>query len=293
MDTALRSSAERQLERKRYAAALAERQFNRVDPDNRLVAAELERRWEAALTEVGAAEEALAQQSSPQAIGQMGMGQVMHGKVVSLAGRLPHIWTDPATTDAQRKALLRCLIDKVVLDRGEYDVALARIVWRGGAISNIEVKMKVNSVVKLTRGTEMRDRVLDLARNGVPDEEIAATLTGEGHRSPNRENMVLPITVGRIRRGAGIQITERRTRWSHDTSLLSAPQIAARLNIPVNWIYVQIRQKRLLIDQQPTGAYLFQDTPSVLDAVRNLRQRFVKCLDLRICQPHQKGHQHA
>jgi hypothetical protein len=45
VDTALRASAERQLERKRYAAALAERQFNRVDPDNRLVAAELERRW--------------------------------------------------------------------------------------------------------------------------------------------------------------------------------------------------------------------------------------------------------
>jgi hypothetical protein len=43
VETALRTSAERQLERKRYAAALAERQFNRVDPDNRLVAAELER----------------------------------------------------------------------------------------------------------------------------------------------------------------------------------------------------------------------------------------------------------
>ena len=42
VDTALRASAERQLERKRYAAALAERQFNKVDPDNRLVAAELE-----------------------------------------------------------------------------------------------------------------------------------------------------------------------------------------------------------------------------------------------------------
>src|SRR4051812_39142969 len=55
VDAALRSSAERQLERKRYAAALAKRQFNRVDPDNRLVAGELERRWE----------EALAQQSVP------------------------------------------------------------------------------------------------------------------------------------------------------------------------------------------------------------------------------------
>ena len=44
VDTALRASADRQLERKRYAAALAERQFNKVDPDNRLVAAGFERR---------------------------------------------------------------------------------------------------------------------------------------------------------------------------------------------------------------------------------------------------------
>lgn len=102
----------------------------------------------------------------------------MQGKVVSPAGRLPHIWADSATTDAQRKALLRCLVDKVVLDRGDHDVALVRIVWRGGAVTNLEVKMKVNSVARLARGTEMRDRVLALAHDGMPDDEIADVLTG-------------------------------------------------------------------------------------------------------------------
>ena len=293
VDTALRTSAERQLERKRYAAALAERQFNRVDPDNRLVAAELERRWEAALSEVRVAEEALAHQSVPQSMAKIGMGTALHGKVIDLAGRLPHIWTDPAVMDAQRKALLRCLVEKVVLDRGEHDVARVRIVWRGGEVTDLEVKMKVNSVGKLTRGAEMLDRVLDLARDGIPDGEIAAVLTREGHRSPNCEDRVLPITVGRIRRDAGVPVIDRRTRWSHDTSLLSPPQLAVRLNIPVNWIYVQIRQKRLLIDQQPTGAYLFRDTQAVVDGIRNLRNHTISSLDLRICQPYKKGHQHA
>ena len=293
VDTALRASAERQIERKRYAAALAERQFNRVDPDNRLVAAELERRWEAALSEVRAAEEAFAQQGSPQPIAQMGLGKALHGKVVSLAGRLPQIWADPATTDAQRKALLRCLVDKVVLDRGDHDVALVRVVWRGGAVTSLEVKMKVNSVAKLTRGREMRDRVLGLARDGMPDDEVAAVLTSEGHRSPNCDNKVLPITVQRIRHSAGIRISEPRSRWSHDTTLLSAQELAARLKIPVNWLYVQIRQGRLVIDRQPSGAYLFQYTPGVLDAVRNLRNHTISHLDLRICQPHQEGHQHG
>jgi hypothetical protein len=184
VDTALRASAESQLERKRYAAALAERQFNKVDPDNRLVAAELERRWEAALSEVRAAEEALAQQASPQTIAHIGMGKALEGKVVNLAGRLPQIWTNPTTTDAQRKALLRCLVEKVVLDRREHDIASVRVVWRGGAVTDLEVKMKVNSIAKLTRGVEMRDRVLDLARDGMPDAEIATVLTSEGHRSP-------------------------------------------------------------------------------------------------------------
>jgi len=138
---AIRSDAEQQLERRRYEAALAERQFNRVDPDNRLVAAELERRWEVALKEARAAEEALARLKSPQAIAQITVGnKALNDKVVHLSGRLPEIWTDSSTTDAKRKALLRCLIDKVILDRGEHDVVRVRIVWRGGAVTEIEVK---------------------------------------------------------------------------------------------------------------------------------------------------------
>ncbi len=292
-DTALRSGAERQLERKRYAAALAERQFNRVDPDNRLVASELERRWEAALSEVRAAEDALAQLSAPKPLSRRVIGKPINDKIVVLAGRLPAIWADPATTDAQRKALLRCLVDKVVLDRGERDVALVRIVWRGGAISDVAVKMRVNAVANLTRGKEMRDRVLDLAGTGIPDDEIAAILTAEGHRSPNSADKVLPITVQRLRLGAGIKVATQRTRWEHDPSLLSPTEMAAELNIPVNWLYVQIRQKRLLVDRQASGAYLFRNTPIVIDAVRNLRNHSVDHLDLRICQPHQEGHQHA
>ena len=66
-----------------------------------------------------------------------------------------------------------------------------------------------------------------------------------------------------------------RNPWSHDASLLSAPELATKLNIPVNWLYVQIRQKRLLTDRQPTGAYLFRNTPAVLDAVRNLREHAI------------------
>ena len=292
VDAALRANAEREVERTRYAAALAQRQFNRVDPDNRLVAAELERRWESALTEVRAAEAALADQSAPRPISQVTMGKALNSKVVALGGRLPRIWADPATTDIHRKALLRCLVDKVVLDRGTRDIALARIVWRGGAVTDLEVKMRVNSLASLTRGGEMRDRILELAQNGMPDDEIANALTSEGHRSPNCADKVLPVTVQRIRLAAGVKVAVQRDRWQHDPGLLSANEFASKLGIPVNWLYVQIRKRRLLIDRQPTGAYLFPGTPSVFDAVRSLRNNTISSLDLRISKPDKEGHQH-
>lgn len=292
VDTALRANAEREVERTRYAAALAQRQFNRVDPDNRLVAAELERRWECALTEVRAAEAALAEQSAPRPASQVVMGKALNSKVVAIAGRLPQIWADPATSDTHRKALLRCLVEKVVLDRGKRDIALARIIWRGGAVTDLEVKMRVNSVADLTRGDEMRDRLLELAQAGMLDDEIASVLTREGHRSPTSADRVLPITVQRIRLAAGIKVAVQRNRWQHEPSHLSANDFAARLGVPVNWLYVQIRKKRLLIDRQPNGAFLFTDASSVLDAVRSLRNHTISSLDLRINQPDEEGHQH-
>ena len=116
------------------------------------------------------------------------------------------------------------------------------------------------------------------------------TIDAVGGRPPHR---LLSITVQRIGPDAEVKVTAQRNRCSHDPSSLSATELVARLDIPVNWLYVEIRQKRLLIDRQPTGAYLFPNSQSVMDAIRNVREHTIVHLDLRICQPHQKGHQHA
>ena len=72
---------------------------------------------------------------------------------------------------------------------------------------------------------------------------------------------------------------------------LTAPELAAKLmTIAVNWLYVQIKKGRLLVDRQPSGAYLFDDIASVLDGIQSLRTHKIGRLDLRICQPHQEGH---
>ncbi len=66
--------------------------------------------------------------------------------------------------------------------------------------------------------------------------------------------------------------------------MLSAYELAAILDIPVNWIYVQIRHGRLLINRQASGAHLFPNTPSAIEAVRKLRNHKLDQLDLRITQ---------
>ena len=97
---------------------------------------------------------------------------------------LPALWEEPAMTRERRKALLRSLIDKVVLRRAATDRISARIVWRGGAVSDLEVAVAVSTYRVLPRGAEMEARLLDLARQGVDDATIAAQLTAEGTARP-------------------------------------------------------------------------------------------------------------
>ena len=127
----------------------------------------------------------------------------------------------------------------------------------------------------------------------MPDDEIAAVLTDECHRSPDSADKASPITIQRIRLAAGVKVAAQRNKWRHAPGLLSANEVATKLGIPVNWLYVQIRKGRLLIDRQPSGAYLFPNSPSALDAVRSLRDHAIPSLDPRINQPDKEGHQHG
>src|SRR3954447_3564554 len=148
-----------QIDRLRYQARLAERQFTRADPENRLVAGELERRWEAALRELNQNEtsyQRAIQEAGPspaippelrRAFEEVGLG-------------LPELWDQGRFTQAQKKALLRCLIDKVVIRRIAPDSVEARIVWRGGDTTTAEIPVTVNSLARLSSAREMEETIL-------------------------------------------------------------------------------------------------------------------------------------
>jgi DNA invertase Pin-like site-specific DNA recombinase len=279
-DEALRHAEEQQVQRLRYQAMLAERQFNRVDPDNRLVASELERRWEAALIELRRAEEALARRAIAAPRQAVGIDPRLRAKVVALGQQLPELWADPATRREHRKALLRCLIDKVVIRRSARDRAEVRIVWRGGATTELAVMMPVNALAALPRHAEMEQRVCELAANGLHDDEIARMLTAEGHRSPWRGAEVLTSTVRGIRLRHGMKTARQRTRWPAVPGCLTVAQLAERLRIPQKWIRTQLRRGALRAMHEASGRYLFQDTQPAMQAVRQLRERRMTHVDL-------------
>ena len=279
-DEALRRAEEQQVQRLRYQATLAERQFNRVDPDNRLVASELEQRWETALSELRRAEEALARRALPVSHQSVGVDPHLRAKVVALGKRLPAIWADPATRREHRKALLRCLIEKVVMRRSARDKAEVRIVWRGGATTELIVMMPVNSLAALPRYAEMERRICELATKGLYDDQIVQILADEGHRSPWRGTAVLPSTVRGIRLRHGIKAVHRQTRWPPVKGCLTVTQLAERLHIPTKWIHTQLRRGAIRAIHEPSGRYLFPDTKPALLAIRQLREHRIKAVDL-------------
>ena len=255
----LRRSEVEQLQRLRYAAALAERQYRRVDPDNRLVAAQLERRWEAALVDLRLAEEAMTRRETTPTAPPMS-DKALCAQAAELGRQLPAIWADPQTGQAKRKALLRCLIDKVVLRRTEGHGAAVRIVWRGGANSEFTVELPGQTLATMPRGAEIEARVLELAREGLHDEEIIAAPLAEGHRSPMRVSGIHPSTIRRIRLRHRIKQPCRCTRWPVVPGWLSMHATAARLGLSERWLRERLQSERIRTKRDASGRYLLPDS---------------------------------
>jgi DNA invertase Pin-like site-specific DNA recombinase len=277
---------QQQIERLRYEAALAQRQFNRVDPDNRLVAAELEAQWEAALRALKKAEVTYTQYQQDRPA-PLALPAALQAAFTAIGQKLPEIWERDVLTQPQKKALLRCLIEKVVIHRAVRDQVHTRIVWQGGETTTLDIPIAVGSLADLSTNVEEMERIiLELSREGKLDEEIAAHLTALGHRSPMQPDFVLPSTVQIIRLKHGqFQVRSQ----SHPRSVpgcLTLPQVAKALDIDPRWIYDRIYNGSIQVTKDAeAGLYLFPDTPDTLEQFRKLQTGDLK--NLRFSTEHQ------
>ncbi len=132
-------AAELAVERARYDADRAERAFSQVEPDNRLVARSLEARWEARLTALAEAEQALqdARDALPSLPGRADLEK--------LAADLPGLWHAPETSSKDRKRLMRTLIaDVTVLPEPDQAKVRIGIRWHTGATDELRVARAVH-----------------------------------------------------------------------------------------------------------------------------------------------------
>ncbi|WP_353279002.1 recombinase family protein [Wolbachia endosymbiont (group B) of Longitarsus flavicornis] len=255
-----------QLERLRYQVGLTERQFNQVDPDNRLVAAELERRWEQALNELKQAEITCERQYPSKPIPQL--SEELKTVFLDVGKKLPEIWHQSVLSRQQQKSFLRCLIDKVVAHRIRRDCLQVRIVWHGGETTTSHVPIPVRSFHTLTRAAEMEQSIIELSKEGKTDAEIAKYLEKQGHRSPScSKNIVLECTVANIRLKNNIMREKNKSQPLKVPGYLTVPQIAKILNVTKYWLYYRIDNGQIKIrkDYSKTkGKYLFEDTPETV-----------------------------
>ncbi len=264
---------DRELQRLRYEADLARRRYEKVDPANRLVASELERGWEETLRLLQNTEETFrqARQKEEKDLEET-IPDDLRSDFQSLGKSLPELWKKETLSRSQRKAFLRCLIDKVILRRKEeHDVISTRIVWRGGEVTEIDVSVPVNSVRSLSNYEEMEKRILELEAQGISDEEIANVLTQEDYRSP-MTNELLPSTVKTIRLQHGRIHRFWGPRPRKVDGFITLPQLAKKLDVKPHWIYYLIRRKFVEITRdQETKLYLFPDRPQTLEDFRQLQ----------------------
>jgi hypothetical protein len=266
--TQVAHARQQQLERLHYQAQLAERRFKRVDPDNRLVAAELERQWEAALAAFQQAQDAEAQyQTQPAPV--TALPEELKSAFTALGQRLPQVWDQ--LSRQHQKAFLRCLIDKVVIQRTTRDCVHTRIVWHGGDVTTMDIPITVGAFADLAAAEEIEQIIIQRSSQNQSDEEIAAYLTRLGHRSPRHANF-LPSTVKTIRLKHRIFHKPHLSIPRSFPGYLTIPQIAEQLDITVHWIYHQIRSGRIQITRDPdVGMYLFPDATVTLEMFENLK----------------------
>ena len=164
-----------------YEARRAEKRYKAVDPDNRVVARTLEREWESKLREL---EEVERQYTEARRTKRVELSPDDRARVRELARDLPAVWRSPVTPPADRKAMMRLVIEAISLSPIEVPRRATRVTvaWQSGTVTEIEVPRPHRRDLFRTPPPAV-ERMRALAAAGRHDEEIAEILNADGMRT--------------------------------------------------------------------------------------------------------------
>jgi len=193
-----RRQLENALEQAHFEAARAHRQYDAVDPENRLVAAGLEQRWNERLTTVRMLEEELVQLDAEPT---PSLRAADRERLLALGEDLSRAWDSAGVTVETRKKILRLLISEIVVDVVGNAITMI-IHWQGGDHTRLEVKKNRAGQTRWTTDADVIALVQVLARQ-MPDASIAAVLNRSG-KSTGRGNSWTRARVCTLRHQKGI-----------------------------------------------------------------------------------------
>jgi excisionase family DNA binding protein len=256
------------LQQARYEETYARRQYDAIDPDNRLVAGELERRWNERLAAVARLEEQIENLRREQP-------RVLHDDertmLLALADDLPQVWNHPAASTQIRKRILRTVLKEIVVTI-EGDRLCLMVHWQGGDHTRLEVVKNRIGQNRFKTDMETVQLVCELARL-LPDHSIAPVLNRLGIRSARGHGWT-QLSVRNFRGAHQIAVYREGERAQRHELILH--EAASRLGINKMTVIRLIRDGILPGRQVCAGApYVIReedlDRPAVRRAIRNGR----------------------
>lgn len=263
------------LERARYEAERAERQFDAVEPENRLVTRTLERRWNEKLQQLTELELAYAQARHST---RLELTHEQRQQILSLAKNLPALWHSPTTTPSERKEVLRLLIKQIALIPVDTPSRQTRIsiLWHTGATTELTID-RPSIQQRLGTTEQVVQAVRELASSRT-DTEIAFELNQRGLKSGRcraftasavawirwKFNIPKPASDPGFARNVGID----------ESGCYSTSALAALLGVGIHTIHYW-REKGIIpaSQQTPNGPWWHQVTPEVLNTLREKIRR--------------------
>jgi DNA invertase Pin-like site-specific DNA recombinase len=227
------------LQRAQFACDRARRWAQLVEPENRLVARQLECEWEDVLS----AQAQLAEDYQRyQRQRPVRLSAVEVAAIRALAGDIPALWSAATTTDADRKMLLRAVIESVtVAADGASEEVHATICWAGGLQTQADLIRPIARVDQLSYYPRLIERLRALAEHGLTATAIADHLAAERLRPPHQGERFHPGEIQHLIRRLGIRPgleADRRTdhgEFRPDQWWLAT--LAAEIGMPVATLF--------------------------------------------------------
>jgi DNA invertase Pin-like site-specific DNA recombinase len=232
------------LQRAEYEVQLAQKRYEQVDPENRLVASTLEQRWNDALIELEDVQNQIAELQQREHV----ITSRQREEVLKLARDLPRLWKSKATSAKDKKRILQLLIQDITVEKPERGKAILHLRWQGGQCETLDVELPRPSAERWRHSESLVQRVRELARD-YSDTEIATQLNAEGLKS-NKGNPFTRSSVSWIRNKHAIPPVDKKQPGEHTVQEVSQ-QFGVSPGVVYYWIAHKIIPARRLNNGSP------------------------------------------